>query len=158
MYAGSETGLGTQLRLLLAHLDGELAALYKQAGHEFRPRFYPVFQLLLDRDGALVSDIAHHLRTSQPAATQTLAEMTRLDLVFYETGKDRRERIVKLTPHALKVAQDLEPIWDAVGRAASQLDGELSHPLSAILNEALAALERTSFPERIALSNTSQGD
>lgn len=144
------TGLGTQLRLLLSQLDGELGALYKRQGHQFRPRFYPVFQFLLLYEGASVSEIAEHLQCSQPAATQTLTEMKRCEFITYGRGRDRRERIVSLSQHGLHTAEELQPIWNAVGHAASKLDKELSHPLSTILDEALAALARQSFPERIA--------
>ncbi|MBD2841360.1 MarR family winged helix-turn-helix transcriptional regulator [Erythrobacter rubeus] len=155
MISNPQLGLGTKLRLLLARLDGELAALYAKGGHNFRPRFYPVFQLLLQCEESSVSEIANYLQATQPAATQTLSEMKKLDLVEFAAGKDRRERIVTLTPHALEMAGDLRPLWDAVGRAANELDEELSHPLSAILDEALAALARKSFPDRISENRAS---
>lgn len=153
-----EPGLGTLLRVLLAMLDGELNQLYRAQEVDFRPRFYPVFQLLLAQEHATISDIAKHLQASQPAATQTLAEMRKLDLVAYVDGQDRRERIVVLTDKALALARTLTPIWDAVGRAADELDCELSHPLSAILGEALAALKREGFSDRIARSQSLDGD
>lgn len=143
-------GLGTRLRRLLAQLDGELVELYKSEGHQFRPRFYPVFELLLASEKASVSEVASHLEVSQPAATQTLAEMKRLGFVTYEQGADRRERYAKLTPHALATARLLEPLWNAVGAAARQLDEELSHPLSDTLDEAIAALDDRSFRERVS--------
>ncbi|MGB3471494.1 MAG: hypothetical protein WBA51_11785 [Erythrobacter sp.] len=143
-------GLGTALRLLLAQLDGELAQIYEAEESEFRPRFYPVFQLLLETGHASVSEIASSLQVSQPAATQTLVEMKRLGFVSYEAGSDRRERIVRLTPHALATAESLRPTWIAIGEAAAQLDRELSAPLSMILDEAIAALTRKSFPDRIS--------
>ncbi|MEO0461504.1 MAG: MarR family transcriptional regulator [Pseudomonadota bacterium] len=150
--------MGTQLRLLLSQLDGELTALYKRQGHQFRPRFYPVFQLLLRNEGASVSEIADHLQCSQPAATQTLVEMKRCDFIKYAKGRDRRERIVSLSQHGLFTAKELQPIWNAVGRAASQLNDELPLPLSTILDEALAALARKSFPERIAEFSSTEED
>lgn len=151
-------GLGTQLRLLLAQLDGELTEVYKAEGHQFRPRFHPVFQLLLESKEASISEVANHLQASQPAATQTLAEMRRLDLVSYVAGCDRRERIVKLSPCGIELAKRLRPTWDAVRRAAVQLDDELSYPLSAILDEALIALRHKSFPDRIAECRSSPGE
>ena len=145
-----ELGLGTKLRLLLANLDGELADIYRHQNSVFRPRFYPVFQLLLERNEASVSEVTSRLQCSQPAATQTLVEMKRLGLIAEAKGNDRRKRIVQLTPYAFDVARALQPTWDAVACAASQLDAELSHPLSAILDEALAALARKSFLDRIS--------
>ncbi|KWV92827.1 MarR family winged helix-turn-helix transcriptional regulator [Erythrobacter sp. YT30] len=153
-----KTGLGTQLRLLLLQLDGELTAHYRRQGHQFRPRFYPVFQLLMRNEGASVSEIADQLQCSQPAATQTLAEMKRCDFIEYAKGSDQRERIVSLSQHGLSTAKELQPIWKAVALAASQLDDELPYPLSTILDEALAALTLKSFPERIAEFSSREED
>lgn len=157
MYHGMKSGVGTQLRLLLTQFDGELSEIYRAQGYQFRPRFYPVFQLLMERKQASISEIANHLQASQPAATQTLAEMRKLDLIAFQAGRDRRERIVKLTPRALDLAEALRPTWEAVRQAALQLDRELSHPLSAILDEALSALRRKSFPDRISECHSFQG-
>ena len=154
----AQVGLGTKLRLLLARLDGELAELYKSEGYHFRPRFYPVFHLLMRSEQASVSKIASHLQVSQPAATQTLTEMKRLNLVTYKAGRDRRERVVNLTPHAIETAEKLQPLWEAVERAATQLNEELSYPLSAILDEANFALAKRSFPDRIAKHRSHLGE
>lgn len=143
-------GLGTKLRLLLTRMDGDLAALYGQMDTDFRPRFYPVFQILLREGEALVSDIARALQVSQPAATQTLAEMKRLGFVSIEKGRDARERRVSLTPHAHETAESLAPLWAAVSASADELDTELSQPLGRSLDEANAALARESFADRIA--------
>jgi DNA-binding MarR family transcriptional regulator len=113
---------------------------------------------LLARGQASVSGVASHLQASQPAATQTLAEMRKLDLVAYETGRDKRERLVMLTDKARAMADALAPTWDAIGRAAKQLDSELSYPLSEILDEALSALRRKSFPDRISECRSRGGE
>ena len=147
-YAGVP-GLGSKLRMLLARLDGDVTALYKREGYSFRPRFYPVVWFLMQQEQASVSAIARVLRTTQPAATQTLSEMKRIGLVTIATGADRRERVVCLTQEAKRLATALQPTWDAVHLAAEQLDSELSYPLSAIVDEALCALEDRSFEDRI---------
>ncbi len=145
-----QSGLGTKLRLLLSMLDGELTELYKQEQSSFRPRFFPVFQLLLQSKRASIGEIGAFLHTSQPAATQTVAEMKKLGLVADEAGTDKRRRLVRLTPLGRETADALQPIWKAVGGAAAELDEQLSHPLSSILDEAITALEGESFRARIA--------
>ncbi len=149
-----QSGLGTKLRLLLARLDGELSDLYAAQGHDFRPRFFPVFQLLIRDGAASVGAVAKSLRASQPAATQTLAEMTRLGFIEMRPGADRRERVVELTESGKETAAMLVPTWRAVGAAARELNAELSCPLSQILDEAIEALDRTSFGIRIAKNLT----
>jgi DNA-binding MarR family transcriptional regulator len=124
-------------------------AHYTSLGLPFRPRFYPVFQRLLQDGPATVSQIALASGATQPAATQTINELKHLGLIAVEAGDDRRERRVTLTAKGTKMADELRPFWLAVERAAAALDDELPAGLRATLKAALAALERRSFGERI---------
>jgi DNA-binding MarR family transcriptional regulator len=124
-------------------------AHYTSLGLPFRPRFYPVFQRLLQDGPATVSQIALASGATQPAATQTINELKHLELITVEAGDDRRERRVTLTAKGMKMADELRPFWLAVERAAAALDDELPAGLRATLEAALAALERCSFGERI---------
>ena len=146
----SATGLGTQLRRLLAHLDGEVQHAYDRLGVPFRPRFYPVVQLLLDVESAGINEIASLTGVSQPAATQTVNDMKKSGIMEAGPGRDRRSRAVRLTPEGRSLAARLGPIWQAVGTAAAGLDRELPIPLSTLVAAALEALERQPFGERIA--------
>jgi DNA-binding MarR family transcriptional regulator len=145
----SAPNLGAQLRLLTAKLDGELQAVYDSMGLPFRPRFYPIVQHLLRDGSASVTALAQATEVTQPAATQTIAEMAKLGLVTIASGPNGRERSVRLTAHGQQLAEQLRSIWDAVGEAARALDRELPHPLSETIAAAIAALTRESFGERI---------
>ena len=142
-------GLGTQLRHLIASLDGDVQQIYAARGEPFRPRFFPIVQSLLRHGACGVNALAQATGVTQPAATQTLAEMARLGLVALSPGRDRRERKAELTNEGRRLAERLRPVWEAVEGAAAELDAELPSPLAATLAGALAALDRTSFRERI---------
>ena len=143
------TGLGTKIRRLLLATDGELQALYDTHSIAFRPRFYPIVQLLLRQGTAGVVEIAKEVGVSQPAITQTLNEMRRADLVDLKPGADRRSREVALSDQGRKVAQDLSTFWSATARAASKLDAELGMDLEGTIDRALSGLERRSFARRV---------
>ena len=140
-----EMGLGTRLRLLLAALDGELQSLYDALGEPFRPRFYPVVQHLRARRDDTVGGLAASTGVSQPAMTQTLAEMRARGLVT-SGGPGRR---VRLTAEGEALCARLEPVWRAVGAAADELDGELAVPLGATISAALGRLAERPFGERV---------
>lgn len=141
-------GLGTKLRRLIALLDGDVQALYDESGLAFRPRFYPVFRQLMEGP-ASVGEIAAGANVTQPAATQTVHEMRKAGLVEINRGEDPRSRLVILSAEGRRLAGELRPVWQAVARAAAALDRELPTPLSATLDEAIGALERTPFRQRI---------
>ena len=141
--------LGTQLRQLLAALDGDVQGIYDELGVPFRPRFFPFVQALLDRGEAAVTALAEDAGVTQPAATQTLGEMAKLGLVRLSAADDRRSRRVTLTTEGHRLAESLIPVWDAVRAAAEGLDAELAHPLSESVDGALSALRRRPFHQRI---------
>lgn len=142
-------GLGTKLRQLLAELDGDTQAMYEELDTPFRPRFYPIVRLLLEQDVASVGGIAEAIGVTQPAATQTINEMKRLGLLQVESGPDRRSRIIRLTEEGRRLADRLQPFWEAVHRAAADLDADLPMSLDEILDAALSALRRRRFRARI---------
>jgi DNA-binding MarR family transcriptional regulator len=142
-------GLGARLRRLITSLDGDVQAVYDELGVDFRPRFFPVVQLLM-RGDAMVGAIAAGISVSQPAATQTLQEMRKAGLVEISRGRDARSRRVALTGQGQRIAERLAPVWAAIGRAADALDAELPNSLSGTVDQALAALERIPFRARIS--------
>lgn len=145
----SRPGLGTQLRMLLELLDGELESIYAEEGLDYRPRFTPVLRALLDEAPLTVGQIAAKAGITQPAATQTLTLMVSRDWVMpLADAADARRRLYEPSAKARKALPRLQAIWAATTGAARGLDAELSTPLSVLLDEAIAALRKRSFPER----------
>lgn len=141
--------LGTVLRHLLALLDDELESIYSADGLDYRPRFTPVVRALQKTGSGSIKQIAAHAGMTHSAVSQTVAQMTRSGWLVMKRGKDGRERIVTATPKLLGALPRLEQRWHATNAAASALDRELSHSLSTLVAEAIAALEKRSFSERI---------
>jgi DNA-binding MarR family transcriptional regulator len=142
--------LGTQLRQLIELLDGPLEASYRASGLDYRPRFTPVVRALVSLGEGSIGALAAAAGVTHSAISQTVAQMERAGLVTLRPGADARERLVTLAPLAREVLPVLERHWAATALAAAQLERELSTPLSAVLTEALGALERQGFGERIA--------
>jgi DNA-binding MarR family transcriptional regulator len=142
--------LGTLVRHLLEQLDGDLEAVYIASGLEWRPRFTPVLRVLMRHGPASIKVLAQEMGISHSAASQTVAQMAKQRLVALKPGTDARERIVVLTAKARNMVPALQRQWAATNAAATQLDAELSVPLSAVLSEAIAALNQRPFAARIA--------
>lgn len=142
-------GLGTLLRNLLARLDGDLQSLYDEQSLSFRPRFYPVFRHLEGDGTASIGELSNAIGVTQPAMSQTIAEMRRLGLVSSAAARDPRQRLVRLTTAGEELAARMRPVWSATAQAASELESELSASLAKVAAEAIAALERDPFKDRI---------
>lgn len=130
-------------------LDGDVEALYARADAPFRARFYPVVAHLLAETRASVGALASAAGVSQPAITQTLAEMEKLGLIEVSVAQDRRARSIALSQACEAMARTLVPAWLAIDAAADELDRELPFALSAILDAAIDALRKESFLDRI---------
>lgn len=148
--AMDQATLGTLLRHLVELLDGAVEAAYERAGLDYRPRYTPLVRALSVLGPSSIRTLSRHAGISHSATSQTVAQMAKQRLVSLRaTSSDGRERIVALTARAEAMLPTLERQWAATNAAALALDRELSAPLSALLREAIAALERRPFGERI---------
>lgn len=144
--------LGTALRHLLDLLDGDVQAIYREEGLDYRPRYTPIMRALAGAPSVAIRDLAIAAGITHSAASQTVAKMRQAGLVDQVPGRDARERAVRLTRRGRALLPKLEQRWIATNEAARELDAELSQRLSDVLEEAIAALEARPFKERIRTS------
>jgi len=152
-------GLGTRLRHVSELLDGDVASLYGDLGlADYRPRFSPLVRALVILGPSPIRDIARAIGVTHSAASQTVAQMTRADLIRLEPGDDARQRIVHLTDRARSLLPVIDAEWAATSAAAAGLDAELPVPLGEMLAAVLRAIERRPMRERIADAARALGD
>ena len=148
---GAYTGLGTQLRHVLDLMEGDIAAVLADLGlADYRPRFSPVVRALVALGPLPIRDLARAIGVTHSAASQTVAEMTRRGYAELTPGRDARQRVVHLTDRARQALPAIEAEWSATTAAAAELDAELPFPLAELVPALAAALERSSFRQRIA--------
>ncbi|GGS41608.1 MULTISPECIES: MarR family winged helix-turn-helix transcriptional regulator [Actinokineospora] len=145
--------LGTRLRHLLERLEGAVAEVYDDLGLSwFRPRFTAYIREL-SANPRSIKELAEAVGVTHSAASQTVAQLVKDELATLEPGRDARQRIVRLTPAAERLLPVLHAEWAATARAAREVEGELSAPLSAVVEEMIAALDRRSMRERIGAAD-----
>ncbi|MDH6131986.1 DNA-binding MarR family transcriptional regulator [Kitasatospora sp. MAA4] len=143
--------LGTRLRHLLELLDGDVAAVYADLGLAgFRPRYTPVVRLLASSGPSSIRDLAAAIGVTHSAASQTVAQLAREELVVLAPGDDARQRIVRLTEKAESLLPLLDAEWAATAAAAAEFERELSFPLSRLIDEAIGVLRKRPMRRRIA--------
>jgi DNA-binding MarR family transcriptional regulator len=141
--------LGTALRHLLELLDGDVEAVYREAGLNYRPRYTPIMRVLAESGAVAIRDLAAAAGVSHSAASQTVAKMKADGIVSLTASTDGRERAVKLTRRGKALLPKVELHWSATNAAADELDRELSARLSQCVEEAISALETKPFKQRI---------
>jgi len=146
-----KSGLGTQLAHLLDLLDSAVQDSYVQAQLATRPRYTPVLRALSECEPCMLGQIAQAAKISQPSATQTVALMIEEGLISSTPGPgDGRQRLIRFTDKGRDLLPKLQACWSATRLAADTLDAELALPLSVLLANAIEALERKPFAQRIA--------
>ncbi|WP_423604864.1 MarR family winged helix-turn-helix transcriptional regulator [Sphingomonas sp. MS122] len=141
--------LGTLLRHLIELLDGAVEQEYRDAGLGYRPRYTPIVRVLMRHGPSSIREIAERAGITHSAASQTVAHMARNGLLEVSTGEDARERLVALSPLAREIVPSVERRWRATEAAARGLEAELGVPLAAVIRNAIQALDRKPFGERI---------
>lgn len=145
-----DSSLWQPLRLMLDRIDADIARVYTDAGIAgFRTRFtMPLIRL--NRDGPLtIRELAQRVDVTHSAMSQTVSAMRRAGLVTTEPGPDARTRRVTLTAEARRLAPALEGEWRATERTLRELEVELPYPLTRVVRDIGAALDRRSFHDRL---------
>ena len=145
----SAASFGAALRQLIDHLDSALEQAYRTGGLEFRPRYTPVVRALMAKGPQTIRALAQRLGVSHSAASQTVSQMSKHDLLSISTGTDARQRIVQLSDKAVTLLPRLEQHWRAATVATAVLDAETGGNLVTAVNRANAALAARSFGDRL---------
>lgn len=131
-------------------MDAEIAQLY--AEHDLtqvRPRFSMALIRLHHRGPLTIRELAAEVEVSHSAMSQTVSALRQHGLVGTVHGADARTRQVTLTEQGRAVIPFLEAEWRATEHAFAELESEIPYPLSQVVRDLTAALERRSFHDRI---------
>ena len=138
------------LRVLLARLDADIARIYEEARIEGVKASFVMELLRLDAGGPMtITELARSVGRTHSAVSQKVSAMRRAGLVRTRPGDDARSKTVVLTPKAKRVVDQLSAEWRATEAALSELEAELPYPLSRVVRDIEAALDRRTFYERV---------
>lgn len=138
------------LRQLLTAMDEDIARLYAERGIVgVRTRFSMALIRLYHLGPMTIRALAEEVDVTHSAMSQTATAMRRHGLVTTSLGTDARTRQVALTDKGRGLVPILEAEWRATERAIADLEAEVPYPLSRVVQDMAAALERRSFHDRI---------
>ncbi|MFN3842920.1 MAG: GNAT family N-acetyltransferase [Rehaibacterium terrae] len=131
--------LGSRFKALSERLYDAADAVYRAQGSAMQARWLPLLKLLLERGPMPVGDIAREIGQSHSAVSQLATRLAREGwLSARGDRKDRRRRMLALTPKAEAELKALRPLWRAVRETVDETIAATGHDLLA----ALAAFER----------------
>jgi len=139
------------LRLLLAGMDDDIELLYREARVEgLKPNWVMELIRLHLRGPMTITELAESVERTHSALSQKVAAMRAAGFVATGKGPDGRSKLVLLTPKAEAVVGRLAAEWRATEEAVAEIEAELPYPLTRVVADIAALLERKSFHDRIA--------
>jgi DNA-binding MarR family transcriptional regulator len=139
------------LRLLLNDMDNDIARLYDEAGVAgLKPSYVMELLRLHTRGPMTISELAESVQRTHSGTSQKVAAMRAAGLVRTSPGSDARSKKVVLTAKAKRVTARLAAEWRATEASIGELEAEIPYPLSRVVTDIRAALQRKSFHDRIA--------
>jgi DNA-binding MarR family transcriptional regulator len=139
------------LRLLQAAMDAEIAAVYAEAHIEgVKPSYVMELLRLHARGPMTITELAASVERTHSGTSQKVAAMRAAGLVETSPGADARSKKVALTPRARSIIGRLAAEWRATEASVAEIEAEIPYPLSRIVPDIEAALQRKSFHDRIA--------
>ncbi|MEP7025244.1 MAG: MarR family transcriptional regulator [Actinomycetota bacterium] len=147
------TGLGQwrPLRVLLAAMDADIAAIYAEAQISgLKPSFVLELLRLHARGPMTITELAASVQRTHSAMSQKVAAMRTAGLVRTTTGTDARSKKVALTAKARRITGLMAAEWQATEAAVAELEAEIPYPLSRVVTDLEESLGRISFHDRIA--------
>jgi DNA-binding MarR family transcriptional regulator len=138
------------LRLLLAAMDADIAAVYAEAQIDgLKPSYVQELIRLHARGPMTITELAESVQRTHSAMSQKVAAMRAAGLVRTTAGADARSKTVKLTARARRIVGRLAAEWRATEAAVAEIEAEIPYPLSRVVADIGRALHRKAFRDRI---------
>jgi DNA-binding MarR family transcriptional regulator len=135
---------------LLSDLDDEIARVYAENGlDDLKPTWVLEILRLHARGPMTIAELARSVGRTHSALSQKVAAMRTAGWLETTPGPDARSKKVTLTAKAERVAALLDAEWRATEAAIDEIEAEIPYPLTRVVDDIRAVLDRQSFHDRI---------
>jgi len=115
-------GFASRLKRLSDVCMAEVKDIYSASGLDFEPKWFPLFHLLYGQEEITVTEAASQLHLTHPHISQLVKEMLAAKLISLRAHRsDKRSRRIVMSPKGKAMAKALQPIWDNIGKAVSDV-------------------------------------
>ena len=145
-----ELGLGSRLKRISEYVMKESQIVYNYFNIDFDPYLFPIFKIIVHKNGVTNSEIQSALQYTQPAITQAINKLNKKDLIIYKSDDiDKRKKIIHLSEKGKGLLQRLKPIWKSIDIVVKEYTLETSSSLIEHLNSLENKLNTKSFSDTI---------
>jgi DNA-binding MarR family transcriptional regulator len=128
--------IGSRLRRLSERLTNESAEVYATYGHDFQPKWFPVFYTLWSEGEKSITQIASFIGHSHPSVSKIVGELIRKGLLEeVKSDVDRRCNMVRLSDTGRDLARQMSDQLEDVGSAVESIMAETNHDIWKAIEE-----------------------
>lgn len=150
-YTSSQRGaaLGARLRRLSEAVDRDASKTYRLVDVDFEQRWFGVLNQIILNGPMSVNEIADALGITHVSVSQSRQSLEKAGYVTSRPDKnDGRRKEIILTDKGHDLIEKLNPLWQALEKAAAELN-EQAGDLVKLIDRAEAALETKTLYERV---------
>ena len=142
--------LASRLRRLLHRLQSDGEQVYRSLNLHFKPKWFPVLHLLLNRSPLTLTEISQLLSVAHPSSIEAVDELISAGLVdSRKSDSDGRCREISLTSEGKQLCNELLPVWDAFRVAGEEAISEGDNDFLEAVSKLERSLLNLSMYERI---------
>lgn len=141
--------VAARLQRLADTIRKDGALIYKEHGIDFEPKWFPVIYVLKQKGAVSIVDLANEVGIAHPSVIQLVKELEAKKLVKSSSDKiDGRKRLITLSPKAVALITEMQPVWDKIRSAVTELV-KTENNLMKAMEETEARLKSESFYSRV---------
>ena len=145
----AELALGSRLKRLTEKMVTDAGKVYRHFGIDVQPKWFTLLALLAEQEQVSVVEAAERLGLSQPAVSQFCKQMQAQGLIAVSAcGDDSRKRLMSLSDLGRQRFTDMQPMCEAVEKAAIELCTAYENDFYASLAKFEKALAERSLVQR----------
>ena len=140
----------SRLKRLGDRLQRDVSRLYRAQEIDFQARWFPVAYLLQHQPSLSVTAIANRLGLTHVAVNQISEQMARRGLLMSKRDhKDKRRRLLSLTPKGRKTVASLRTLWRSIEKCTRKMIESSGHDILAGMIEIEKALDRRDMYDQV---------
>ncbi len=142
--------IGSRLRLLTAKITEDAKKIYELYNIELEPKWFPVFYFLSQCTEKTITEIATHIKHSQPSVSKIIKEMSAKGLVIEKRSpEDGRRNVIKLSKKGLQLKEKIKHQYTDVIGAVESLSAQTKNDLWKGIEEWEFLLQQKSLLQRV---------
>lgn len=140
--------VSTRLQRLSEQFRKDGILVYQSNNIDFEPKWFPVIYALHLKSTLSILELSEEIGYAHPSTISLLKELEKKELIeSFKNEKDERKRMVRLTPKAKNLVEEMQPVWDKMKQTVEEM-ADTANNLLLAMDEMEYQLKKEGFFDR----------